>query len=923
MGAIDEYGPIIHEFDPYFNYRATVYLYQNGWKAFATWFDYMSWYPLGRPVGTTIYPGMQVTAVFLKHYLLPSWSLNDICCYIHTWFGAIASFVTGCIAYECTIPSNRYSNIVQWIMDVWYGKVTEYTPAMTKDTPTTSSSTRVAGVLYSPATECGIATMGIMAVVPAHLMRSIGGGYDNEAIAMTAMCTTFYIWTRALRADDPYSYYYGILTGIAYFYMVAAWGGYIFVLNMIGLHAAVLVLCGRFRFKIWAAYSLFYMTGTVLSIQVPVVGWSPLKSLEQLGPCAVFLAYQILMITEQIRIRRNLSRIQAWELRYRTAVGGTCLLVALIVLLVPQGYFGPISARVRGLFVQHTKTGNPLVDSVAEHQAASPKAYFQYLHNICLIAPMGFVTIFWNLSDSSSFLICWALMAYFFSHKMVRLVLLTGPIASVLGGIVVGRLFAWGVHVWWNDVDSTGTVTASTSTTPTSSDNASLDTTRSTGDTRGHSGKRRGRGGGGNYVTGKKGKVPIKRSTKTSSFDGLLDLYESYERNMATKEGLYAKRFISLIYLIGGCIMGLNFVKYSWTMSRHLSNPTVVTKARTRDGQIVLVNDYLDAYIWLRDNTPEDARVMAWWDYGYQIAGIANRTTIADGNTWNHEHIALLGKALTADLDEGYEISRHWADYVLIWGGGGGDDLAKSPHLARIANSVYRDHCVDATCHAFGFIDRAGTPSPMMKRSFLYHLHSSGLREGVQAPPDKFEEVYRSKYGKVRIWKILGVSEESKAWVADPANRICDAPGSWFCRGQYPPGLNKVLASKTDFRQLEDFNRARGKEDNEEYTKEYFANLNDPAAARRRALERERELEKQRAAASAEQASSGPVTKLDRTQWEGQAQTLYKSLQDSEQATMLWEYIHNNQVDKIREWLEKEPWWAFVRSTDGRGPMWW
>eukprot|EP00966_Prymnesium_polylepis_P233944 5411290-Prymnesium_polylepis.1 len=24
---------------------------------------------------------------------------------------------------------------------------------------------------------------------------------------------------------------------------------------------------------------------------------------------------------------------------------------------------------------------------------------------------------------------------------------------------------------------------------------------------------------------------------------------------------------------------------------------------------------------------------MAWWDYGYQIAGIANRTTIADGNT--------------------------------------------------------------------------------------------------------------------------------------------------------------------------------------------------------------------------------------------------------------------------------------------------
>ena len=31
-------------------------------------------------------------------------------------------------------------------------------------------------------------------------------------------------------------------------------------------------------------------------------------------------------------------------------------------------------------------------------------------------------------------------------------------------------------------------------------------------------------------------------------------------------------------------------------------------------------------YRWLRDNTAEDARVMAWWDYGYQITGVGNRT---------------------------------------------------------------------------------------------------------------------------------------------------------------------------------------------------------------------------------------------------------------------------------------------------------
>jgi asparagine N-glycosylation enzyme membrane subunit Stt3 len=36
------------------------------------------------------------------------------------------------------------------------------------------------------------------------------------------------------------------------------------------------------------------------------------------------------------------------------------------------------------------------------------------------------------------------------------------------------------------------------------------------------------------------------------------------------------------------------------------------------------------------------------WDYGYQITGIGERTTLADGNTWNHEHIATIGKMMAS-----------------------------------------------------------------------------------------------------------------------------------------------------------------------------------------------------------------------------------------------------------------------------------
>jgi len=101
----------------------------------------------------------------------------------------------------------------------------------------------------------------------------------------------------------------------------------------------------------------------------------------------------------------------------------------------------------------------------------------------------------------------------------------------------------------------------------------------------------------------------------------------------------------------------------------------------------------------------------------------------------------------------------------------------------------------------------------MMRESFLYNLHSQSIKPGVTVDVTKFREVYRSKYGKVRVYKLLDVDLESKMWAADPKNRICDVEGGWFCRGQYPPALKKVLSQKQDFAQLEDFNRNNMDED--------------------------------------------------------------------------------------------------------------
>ena len=88
-----------------------------------------------------------------------------------------------------------------------------------------------------------------------------------------------------------------------------------------------------------------------------------------------------------------------------------------------------------------------------------------------------------------------------------------------------------------------------------------------------------------------------------------------------------------------------------------------------------------------------------------------------------------------------------------------------------------------------------------------------------------FREVFMSKYGKLRIYQVVGVSRKSKMWAADPENRVCDAPGSWYCAGNYPPALNKTLAKKKDFYQQGDFN-VKKDEKSKKYHEDYMKKMN-------------------------------------------------------------------------------------------------
>jgi len=770
---------VIHEFDPWFNYRATEYLAEHGSEKFFKWYDYMSWYPLGRPIGTTIYPGMQFASVWIWEALklvpeekvktppwlleaVPKWlqayfpnkmkglsfgpmSLNDVCCMVPAWFGAVATFLTFCLTAE-----------------------------------------------ISDSSTAGVIAAGIMAIIPAHMMRSSSGEFDNEAVAVSAFILTLWLWCRAVRTRR--SWPWALPAGIAYAAAAATWGGYIFINNLIALHCLIFVFLGKFG-ETYKAYTIFYVVGTVLAMQVPVIGLTPLRSVEQLPSLLGFLCYQVMALCDAFRHRRPMSGVKFCMFRVGVFGFAAASGASVAYVLAEMGVFMPLGARIRGLFLVAVKTGNPLVDSVAEHQPADPQSYAMFLGGAEYLAMVGLLFI-WHQATPGKFIsFLYAAVAYHYSLKMSRLLIICGPIVSILAGI------PGGVILDWCEEQVLGLFCRPKEAEPEKPELRSGgmgSIWRFAGDYC----------GGMIYPEEVRDIVRMKNglSTKVSLLDKLLRL------GVAAAILHHAYHSKTIDKKVKG------YIEHCDGVAKHFSNPQLVFEHQDQSGGTTIIDDYLKGYQWVRDNTPADSRVMAWWDYGYQITGVANRTSIADGNTWNHEHIATLGRMLTSTVPKAHKAIRHLADHVLVWAGGHGDDMGKSPHLARIGNSVFPDHCGDddPLCRKYSFY-QDGQPTPMMAESLLYQAVMHNVEPGVKLNAKYFKEIHTTKHGLMRVFKVMNVSKKSKEWIADPKNLICDAPGSWYCVGQYPPELQPLIQKRRNFAQLEDFNK--GKREKSAYTK--------------------------------------------------------------------------------------------------------
>merc|ERR1712146_445419 len=268
---------------------------------------------------------------------------------------------------------------------------------------------------------------------------------------------------------------------------------------------------------------------------------------------------------------------------------------------------------------------------------------------------------------------------------------------------------------------------------------------------------------------------------------------------------------LSVIIILAATAMLMMFSYHAtYVSSMAYSSPSIVIDAgRTPDGRRVMYDDYREAYFGLRQNTDENAKILSWWDYGYQMSAMANRTVLVDNNTWNNTHIATVGRALASTEEDAYPIFESLdVDYVLVIFGGmtgySSDDINKFLWPVRIGSGVYpNDMPSEQDFYSESGFDVGTGGSPYLHNCLAYKLcyYDLGkLQTDYSKPPGydrarnkeignknivltHLEEAFTSAQWIVRIYKVLpkpvaeSTEEYKKNVYQDKLNLLADAMG--------------------------------------------------------------------------------------------------------------------------------------------------
>uniref|UniRef100_A0A2N9GTZ4 dolichyl-diphosphooligosaccharide--protein glycotransferase n=1 Tax=Fagus sylvatica TaxID=28930 RepID=A0A2N9GTZ4_FAGSY len=500
--SVLRYESMIHEFDPYFNYRTTLYLTENGFYEFWNWFDSDSWYPLGRIIGGTLYPGLMVTAAVIY------------------WLLRLLSFAVH-IREVCVLTAPFFASNTT-LVAYFFGKEIWDTGA-------------------------GLVAAALIAICPGYISRSVAGSYDNEGVAIFALLLTFYLFVKAVNTG---SLAWASASAFAYFYMVSAWGGYVFIINLIPLYVLALLITGRYSMRLYIAYNCMYVLGMLLAMQIRFVGFQHVQSGEHMAAMGVFFLMQVFYFLDWVK--HLLSDTKLFQAFLRITVTSAVLVGAIALGLgSASGYISPWTGRFYSLLdPTYAKDHIPIIASVSEHQPTAWSSFMFDFHILLFLFPAGLYFCFKRLSDATIFIVMYGLTSMYFAGVMVRLILVATPAVCLISAIAVSatiKNLTVVARAKNNKVAQTGS---------------------------------------------QKGSTSSKGSSK-----GSLDQSQPFQRNGA------------IALLLGAFYLLSKYATHcTWVTSEAYSSPSIVLAARGAHGNRVIFDDYREAYFWLRQNTPPDAK---------------------------------------------------------------------------------------------------------------------------------------------------------------------------------------------------------------------------------------------------------------------------------------------------------------------------
>jgi dolichyl-diphosphooligosaccharide--protein glycosyltransferase len=374
-----KYGYYLNEFDPYFDYRATKFIVDNGLNAYWQWHDTMSWYPEGRDVPGTSQSVLHITAAYLYQVFGRGMSLMDFTIAFPAIMGALTVIAVFALV-------------------------------------------RVLG-----GTTAGMFSALFWAFSPAIIQRGNLGWFKSEPLGLFFGILATYLFISAMKHKEvKYAIAKAIAGGLILGLANGSWGGIQYFSIPISLFFIALPFFRRdLTIPMYVAIAFTILT-LITSAAFPRPGISFVLGLPGLammaGTAFLVIAYFVRKFSRPMVQTRNV----AFALIAFVAIG--------IAFVAAGAYVSP-SFRYLNAINPFIGSIDPLVESVAEHFTPTVADYFTDFSVLLMFAGLGGWLAFRRRNDTAIFALLLGITGVYVSATFARLLVFASVGIIVLAGL--------------------------------------------------------------------------------------------------------------------------------------------------------------------------------------------------------------------------------------------------------------------------------------------------------------------------------------------------------------------------------------------------------------------------------------------------------------------------------------------------------